>query len=356
MNRAIALARRGEGCTRPNPPVGAVLVRADRVVGEGYHRRAGGPHAEIHALRQAGAGARGATLYVTLEPCSTWGRTPPCTDAILAAGVKHVVVAIRDPNPRHAGRGLRLLRRKGVRVTEGVCADAARELLAPFAKWVTEQRPYVTLKLGISLDGRIADRTGSSRWITGPAARARVQALRRRVDAVMVGAGTVAADNPSLLPRPPRGRKPVRVILDAVGIARPNAKVFSDEAAGRTLLFVGPRYPRARTSAMRKRGVTVVAVRARGARLDLCAVMKELGRRGLLHVLSEGGGEIAAALIAARAVDEFLFFVSPRIIGGNTSRPAVGGPGWLLAEAPHLRFASVERVGCDILIRARAGD
>lgn len=246
-----------------------------------------------------------------------------------------------------------MLRRHGVRVTEGVCKEEAGELLAPFATWVTRHRPHVTLKLGISLDGRIADRTGASRWITGPGARTRVQALRRRADAVMVGAGTVAADNPSLLPRPARGRKTFRVVPDADGVAPLGAKVFTDDAADRTYVAVGPRYPRRQLEALRKRGVRVLRIAARRGRADLAALLAALGREGILHVLCEGGGEIAAALIAAKCVDDVLIFVSPRIIGGHRSRASVGGPGWLLAQAPRLQFVGVERVGCDILIRAK---
>ncbi|MGD9612132.1 MAG: bifunctional diaminohydroxyphosphoribosylaminopyrimidine deaminase/5-amino-6-(5-phosphoribosylamino)uracil reductase RibD, partial [Kiritimatiellia bacterium] len=190
MHRALALARRAEGMTRPNPPVGAVVVKNGRKIGQGWHKKAGGPHAEVFALRQAGAAARGATLYVTLEPCSTFGRTPPCTDAILRAGIARVVVGTADPNPQHAGRGLRLLRKAGIRVDVGACADEAAALVAPIACHVLRKRPSITLKLGLSLDGRIADPTHSSRWITGPEARETVQTLRRASDAVMVGAGT----------------------------------------------------------------------------------------------------------------------------------------------------------------------
>ena len=228
MRRALALARRGEGCTRPNPPVGAVVVVRNRLVGQGYHQIAGGPHAEVHALRKAGRHSAGATLYVTLEPCSTQGRTPPCTDAIIAAGVRRVVVAVRDPNPRHAGRGLIVLRRKGIEIHEGVVADQATELLRPFAKWIQHKTPYVTLKLAMTLDGRIADAQGRSQWITGPAMRGAVHALRRRVDAILVGRETAAIDDPNLLPRPARGRQPFRVVVDSRGRLPPNLRMLHD--------------------------------------------------------------------------------------------------------------------------------
>lgn len=331
MRRAIALARRGEGLTRPNPPVGAVVVKDGRVVGEGWHRKAGGPHAEVHALRQAGAAARGATIYVTLEPCSTWGRTPPCTEAVLAAGIVRVVAACADPNPKHAGRGLRLLRRQGLETRTGVCREEALELIEPFSAWIRTRRPWVTLKLASTLDGRIADAAGHSKWITGAAARTSVQALRRRADAIMVGVGTVNADDPCLLPRPARGRKPFRVVVDSSGRADPRAQVFTDEAAERTLRFSAPA----------------------GQRVPLAAVMKDLGKRGLLHVVCEGGGELAAGLLRAKLVDELRLYIAPKVIGGHGAVPSFAGAGWPLAAAPQFAVRTVERMGEDVLMILR---
>lgn len=342
MLRALELARKGEGLTRPNPPVGAVVVRAGRIVGEGWHRKAGGPHAEIHALRDAGAKARGATVYVTLEPCSTFGRTPPCTEALIAAGVKRVVVAARDPNPRHAGRGVTLLRRAGIAVTTGVAEDEARALIAPFSKWILTQRPWVTLKLGMTLDGRIADATGRSRWITSAASRREVQHLRRRADAILVGRGTARADDPSLLPVPARGRKPWRVVVDTHGSLPATLRVFTDEARARTLLAT----TRGESSPNR------LVLPARGRYVSLRALMRELGRRGLLHVVCEGGGELAAALWRDGLVDEAWLFLAPKLLGGD-ARPAFGGIGWPLAKAPELEVREVRRVGPDTLIVAR---
>jgi diaminohydroxyphosphoribosylaminopyrimidine deaminase / 5-amino-6-(5-phosphoribosylamino)uracil reductase len=352
MERALALARKGAGLTRPNPPVGAVVVRKGQCVGEGYHRKAGGPHAEVHALKQAGRRAEGATLYVTLEPCSTTGRTPPCTDRILESGVTEVVVAVNDPNPIHAGRGLRLLRKRGVRVTTGICRAEAAELLLPFARWVRDGRPYVTLKLGITVDGKIADRQGHSRWITGPQARREVQALRRRADAVMVGAGTVIADNPSLWPRPANGRRPLRVIVDGKGRAPSSARVFTDEHADHTVWAVnkGMTAKRAqRHTAHGARTMTIPASRNSSAQ----ALLKQLGGEGILHILCEGGGDLAESLIRAGCVDEYVFFVSPKIMGGRDSRNAVSGKGWLMTELPEVRFIEYKPVGKDIMIRAR---
>jgi diaminohydroxyphosphoribosylaminopyrimidine deaminase/5-amino-6-(5-phosphoribosylamino)uracil reductase len=299
MQRALALARRGEGLTRPNPPVGAVLVRAGKVVGEGFHRKAGSPHAEILAIRQAGARARGATLYVTLEPCTTWGRTPPCAHAIVAAGISRVVYAAKDPNPRHAGRATRVLKGRGIPVTEGVGRDEAEELLRPFATWIKQGRPYVTLKLAVSLDGRIADRNGRSQWITGTLARKRVHALRRTVDGIMVGMGTYLADKPRLTPRPAKGRAPMKIVV---------------------------------------------------GRESLRPLMNRLGKLGLLHVVCEGGGKLAEKLVKAGLVDEFWFFVAPVLVGGPFG--AMRGKGWSLPNAPRLRFTGWEHLGKDLLLRA----
>lgn len=350
MRRALELARRGEGLTRPNPPVGAVVVRGGRVVGQGWHRRAGGLHAEPIALRAAGRRARGATLYVTLEPCCTRGRQPPCTDAILAAGIARVVAAIRDPNPKHRGRGLRRLAAAGVEVVEGVCRAEAEELLAPFARWITTGRPYVTLKLGLTLDGRIADAEGKSRWITSPRARAMVQAMRRRADAILVGRATVERDDPSLLPRPGRGRRPWRVVVARGGDVPLSAQVLNDAAASRTLIAVTARCTAEREAALRAKGADVVRLPETEDGVDLAALMEELGRRGVLHVLCEGGGALAGSLVRAGLADAFEFFMAPRLLGAS-ARPAIGG-GWPLSSAPTLRWTDVRRLGRDLHLRA----
>lgn len=353
MARALALARRGRGLTRPNPPVGAVIVRNGRLVGQGWHRQAGGPHAEILALRAAGARARGAALYVTLEPCRTFGRTPPCTQAILAAGIRRVVMAARDPNPRHRGRGRRILRRAGIDVLEGIGADEARNLIVPFAKWIVTGRPYVTLKLALTLDGKIADVGRRSRWITGAASRRAVQELRRQADVILVGAGTVAADDPSLLPKPSQGRKPWRVIVDARGRVAASARVLADKAAAQTVMATTRQCPRRRWQKWQRHGARVWILPAAGRGVSLPALMRKLGRLGMLQVLCEGGSELAAALIRNRLVDDYIFFIAPRVLGGPGPVPAVGGRGWPLAAAPKLIFTECRKLGQDILIRAK---
>jgi len=286
MRRALALARRGVGRTSPNPAVGAVVVRGGRIIGAGWHRQAGKPHAEIEALR--GVDAKGATLYVTLEPCCTHGRTPPCTEAIIAAGLKRVVVAATDPNPNHAGRGLRLLRRAGIRVETGLLADQAAALNPAFNKWILTGLPLVIAKAALSLDGRMCTRTGDSKWITSDAARREAHRLRARVDAVIVGAGTVRADDPQLtLRHGVKGRQPLRVV---VGHCPSNAKVFTDAYRERTLAF---------------------------ATRNLRSVLKKLGCLGITSVLIEGGPTLLAAAFDAGLVDRVAFFYAPKVIAGR---------------------------------------
>jgi diaminohydroxyphosphoribosylaminopyrimidine deaminase/5-amino-6-(5-phosphoribosylamino)uracil reductase len=357
MARALALAARGVGRTRPNPPVGAVVVSADgkRLLGAGWHRRAGTPHAEVHALRAAGAAARGATLYVTLEPCCTTGRTPPCTDAILAAGIARVVAAVRDPNPRHAGRGLRRLRREGVRVEQGVCAEEASRLIEPFATWIAEQRPMVTLKIGATLDGRIGDRQGRSRWITCPTSRAQVQRLRRSADAILVGGRTARLDDPSLGGGAAGGSQgPLRVVLDERGGLPAGLKVLTDAAASRTIVATTRLCPQERVRAYARHGARVWTLPAVGGRVSLPALLLRLGADGILHVLCEGGGELAAELLRKGLAGRIVWFVAPSLLGG-TGVAALGGPGWALAQSPGLTFTAVERCGRDVMLEARPG-
>ena len=346
MRLALALARRGEGLTRPNPPVGAVVVKNGRKIGQGWHKKAGGPHAEVFALRQAGAAARGATLYVTLEPCSTFGRTPPCVDAILRAKISRVVVGTADPNPRHAGRGLRLLRKAGLQVDVGACGGEAAALIAPFACRMLRQRPFFTLKLGLSLDGRIADHTHSSRWITGPESREMVQAMRRASDAILVGAGTVRHDNPSLWPRPDGKRNPWRIVVARNAPLPLDAQLFTDEHAARTIVAAPKGWQPACVRKIRKTGATVLELPKNGF---LPALARELGKLGILRVLCEGGGILAGELIQAGLVDELCVFLSPMLIGGPVG--ATGNAQWRLDLAPRFELAASHPVGKDLCLR-----
>ena len=348
MRRALALARRGSGKTSPNPAVGAVLVRNGRIIGEGWHKRVGGPHAEVFALRAAGLGDRLSAirnrsrrrtpvtsrrppitaLYGTMEPCSTWGKTPPCTDAIIAAGVKRVVVAALDPNPKHNGRGLRILQRAGIRVDAGLLADEATAMNEAFDKWITTGLPFVIAKAAMSLDGKIATRTGDSKWITSAAARHEAHKLRAQADAVMVGANTVIRDNPQLTVRHGvRGRQPWRVVVDARGRSSRKARLFTDRFRHRTIVFT----TRLSSSRWRRvltlQNVIVIVVPARRGRVDLRVALQELGGMELTSVLVEGGSELLGSLFDARLVDKTVVFYAPVIIGGRDAVTAVAGEG-----------------------------
>jgi len=326
MQQALALARRGVGKTSPNPAVGAVLVRRDRVIGSGWHRRAGGPHAEIFALR--GANARRATLYITMEPCCTWGKTPPCTDAIIAAGVKRVVVAAVDPNPKHDGRGLKLLRRAGIRVESGLLAEDAMAMNEAFNKWVTTGMPLVIAKAAMSLDGKIATRTGDSKWITSDGARREAHKLRASVDAIMVGANTAIRDNPQLTVRHGvRGRQPWRVVVDARGRTPPTAKLFYVTHHKRTIVLTTKLAPVRWRRHLALLGVDVMSVKKTEGRVDLSAALRALGEMDITSVLVEGGGELLGSLFDAHLVDKLMLFYAPVVIGGREAVMAVAGEG-----------------------------
>lgn len=354
MKLALALAHRGEGLTRPNPPVGAVVVKGNKTIGAGFHPRAGKDHAEIIALKKAGLRAKDARLYVTLEPCCTYGRTPPCVHTIIKSGIGTVIISATDPNPRHQGRGIFALKRAGIKVIEGICHDEGQKLIEPFKKWILTGKPYITLKMAMSYDGKTADCRGKSRWITGKKTRAFVHDMRRRVDAVLVGAGTVLADNPCLLPSPAKDRKTYRIILDAKGRVSPNAKVLCDPAARQTIMVTTHLCPARRRKEWSRHGAQVWIIPSRRGQMSMSALMNKIGAAGLLHVLCEGGSETAASLVSAGMVDEFIFIIAPLIIGGNNALPVIGGSGWQLAHAPRLRFSECRFIGNDILIRAKS--
>ena len=359
MARALACARRASGRSFPNPPVGAVVLRGERLLGQGETRPAGGAHAEIVALERAHArhGARalrGATLAVTLEPCCHHGRTGPCTDAIVAAGIARVWVGHRDPNPRVAGAGIRRLARAGIAVEVGVLEAACREQHRGFLAVQARGRPWVALKLAATLDGRIATARGESRWITGPAARALVHRLRDHADAVMVGSGTARADDPELAVRHGgrRIRVPVRLVVDASLAVPARARLFRDAAAGSTWLLTRRGHARAKLDERRTRGARVLVLPARGGHLDLRAALAALAREGLTEVLVEGGGGLAAALLRAGQVDELHWFAAPSLLGSE-ARPALGPLGIArLAERPALEVREVRRLGEDLYVRA----
>ncbi|WP_299441635.1 bifunctional diaminohydroxyphosphoribosylaminopyrimidine deaminase/5-amino-6-(5-phosphoribosylamino)uracil reductase RibD [uncultured Rhodospira sp.] len=356
MGAALALAGRGLGRTWPNPTVGCVLVRDGVVVGRGWTQPGGRPHAETEALRRAGPAARGATAYVTLEPCSHHGKTPPCADALAAAGVSRVVAALEDPDPRVSGRGLARLRDSGVTVDLGLRADEAAEVNAGFLTRLHSGRPLVTVKAAATLDGRIATASGESRWITGPRARALGHRLRAEHDAIAVGIGTALADDPLLDCRLPgvEDRSPVRVVFDSqLRLPLGGRLVASARSVPLWVLCTLAADP-TRRAALEGEGARVVPVAAdRDGRVDLCAALTALGTEGLTRLLVEGGGQVMGALLGADAVDRLAWFAAPRVLGDD-GRPAVAGFGVdRLADCPD--FAPLERValGPDTLVLAR---
>jgi diaminohydroxyphosphoribosylaminopyrimidine deaminase/5-amino-6-(5-phosphoribosylamino)uracil reductase len=350
MRLALRLARRGAGRTSPNPPVGAVVVARGEVVGRGFHRHAGAPHGEAVALQEAGARARGATLYVSLEPCAHHGRTPPCTEAVIASGVRHVVVGARDPNPHVPGNGIQRLRAAGIEVRSGVLQAECDTLIAAFRKHVTTGRPLVTLKLAASLDGRIATASGDSRWISGADSRRYVHRLRAEHDAILVGAETIIRDDPELTCRVRGGRNPVRVILDGRLRLPLRARVLTKPAPAATLVITAQPASAVKVRQVRERGVEVVSLAAQTGRIPITRVMRELGRRDIMSVLIEGGATVAAAALAAGGVDRLLVFFAPTLIGGD-GRPMLAGLGVRrMRSALALGPLQVKRFARDILI------
>ncbi len=357
MRAALALARRGLGNVWPNPAVGCVIVANGRAVGRGWTQPGGRPHAETEALQRAGAKARGATAYVSLEPCAHWGRTPPCADALIAAGLARVVVALEDPDPRVAGGGITRLKLAGIRVETGIGAAEAAEINAGFLMRERQGRPLVTLKLAASLDGRIATASGESQWITRPEARARAHKLRAQHDAVMVGTGTVLADDPQLTCRLPGldARPPVRVVLDRHLRIPAHLDVIARAHAIPTWVLTFPGADPARRSALIARGAEVIEVEA-GAdgRIDLVAALSALGARGLTRVLVEGGAELAAALLRARLVDRLVWMQAPMLLGGDGLAALAGLGLEHLADAPRFERIANEIAGTDLVTTYRA--
>ncbi|HBG45708.1 MAG TPA: bifunctional diaminohydroxyphosphoribosylaminopyrimidine deaminase/5-amino-6-(5-phosphoribosylamino)uracil reductase RibD [Deltaproteobacteria bacterium] len=351
MRAALRLAIKGLGRTSPNPAVGAVIVKNGQIASTGYHRKAGGPHAEIEAL--AGAGRlKGATVYVTLEPCCHFGRTPPCTEALIRSGVKRVVVGASDPNPRVSGKGIRALRRAGIEVIAGILRDECAALNEPYNTYIRRRTPFVTLKLASSLDGRIATSSGSSKWITGVEARKSVHRLRSLNDAVMVGRNTVKNDDPELTVRLVRGSSPVRVVLDSLLETAPVAKVFNGvkEGKARLLIFASKEVKASRVRKAEGLGAEVILVQATGSGLSLGTVMRELGKREITSVLVEGGSELAASFISAGLVDKYVFFYGPMLIGGDGLPMIAGLKVKGLVNAPRLERVKATTVGSCLAI------
>ncbi len=361
LRRAIALARRAEGCTSPNPLVGAVLVRKGAIIGEGWHERAGEPHAEIRALasaRRRGHSTEGATLYVTLEPCSTTGRTPPCTQALIEARLAEVVVGATDPNPKHAGVGFKRLRTAGVRIRHGLLEQEAAALNPGFNHWIVHRRPWVILKAGMTLDGKIATRTGDSKWITSAQSRQAAMRLRRSVDAILGGVRTIVQDDPSLTVRAssrlrvPPWKRWHRIVLDPMARLPLKSKVVRDASADTTILVVSGRAEAATVDALAKH-VTVWRAPGRSRTINLPWLMQRLGELEVTSLLVEGGGETHARFLEQRAAHAVRFFYAPLVVGGRTAAPAVAGEGLADAGIParlcHPRWTPT---GPDLMLEA----
>jgi diaminohydroxyphosphoribosylaminopyrimidine deaminase / 5-amino-6-(5-phosphoribosylamino)uracil reductase len=363
MRLALRLARRGCGATSPNPMVGAVLVKGGKIIGRGWHRRAGLPHAEIEALRDAqkrGQNPRSATLYVTLEPCSTHGRTPPCTEAIISAGIKKVVIGATDPNPKHAGKAFKILRRARIEVAHGILADDCAKLNEAFNHWIVYRTPFVTVKAAMTLDGKIATARGESKWITGEKARAHGMELRQGSDAILVGINTILADDPSLTFRKRKQKLLRRIVLDSLARTPLTAKVVSDEFAMLTTIVVSKAAQKKRVTVLAKKVDVVVAptvknssLVTRHSSLDLHWLLKKLGAENVTSLLVEGG-EVNASFLLGGFAQRVAFFYAPKILGGRDARKGVAGDGAKsLSEVIQLREIRWRKVGEDLMMTAR---
>lgn len=353
MWMALDLARQGRGRTNPNPMVGAVLVKEGSIVGTGYHQAAGGPHAEVVALRKAGEKAKGAALYVNLEPCSHHGRTPPCTDTLIKAAVKEVVVAMSDPNPLVAGRGLQKLESAGIKVKQGILEEKARKLNEVFIKYITTRAPFVTVKTAMSLDGKIATRTGESQWITGEKSRQYVHRLRDRSDAIIVGIETVLTDNPRLTTRLAEGggEDALRVVVDSTARLPLDARVINPGSRSKIVLATTAAAPPEKRRALQEKGVEVILFPAREGRVDLRALMLKLGEKEIASVLVEGGGTLNYSLLEAGVVDKLFVFIAPVIFGGRNSPTSFAGEGIAsVSKAWHLEQLELKQFDQDLLV------
>ena len=358
MQQALQLARQALGRTAPNPAVGAVVVAGDRVVGEGFHPKAGEPHAEIFALRQAGEAARGATIYVTLEPCSHQGRTGPCSDALIAAGIKRVVVGCVDPNPQVAGQGIKRLQSAGIEVVCGICEEECRELIRPFAWHIQKGMPYTIYKAAMTFDGQIATASGDSRWVSGEESRLYVHRLRDRADAIMVGVETLLADDPQLTTRLPEGgRDPLRVIVDSRLRTPSSARVVTLSSRTATLIATTEQAAPERRRALEAAGCEILVLPQRDGRVDLMELWRELGRRDLQLLLLEGGRALAGAALRCGLINRLQLFLAPKLVGGSGQSGLFAGAGCeLMRDALSLDPPRIERFGEDLLLTAEVKD
>jgi diaminohydroxyphosphoribosylaminopyrimidine deaminase/5-amino-6-(5-phosphoribosylamino)uracil reductase len=352
MRMALNLAKKGQGYTTPNPMVGAVIVKDGHVVGRGYHRAVGQAHAEVNAIDDAGKKAKGAWLYVNLEPCNHTGRTPPCTRKILDAGIRRVIIAMADPHTK-AGGGASFLRQHGIDVQVGVCEKQAARLNEAFVKYVSTGRPFVTIKCAATLDGRIATRTGDSKWVTGEKARQYVHRLRHAVDAIMVGIGTIQADNPSLTTRlgTKKGVDPVRIVLDTHLSISPDARILALDSDSDTILIAGIGAAKAKRKNFQQKRVRVIEQPVKRGQIDLKSLMDRLGSEGITSLLIEGGSRVLASALSSGIVDKALFFYAPKILGGDDGIPICCGAGPAsMKDSIQLKHIRVQRFAEDVMI------
>ena len=351
IEKSLSLAVKSKGRTSPNPMVGAVIVKNNNIIAEGYHKKAGTAHAEIVALKKAGKDAKDATLYVSLEPCCHTGKkTPPCTKAIISSGIKNVVISMKDPNPKVAGKGIKELRKAGINVKSGVLRSKAEKLNEIFSKYISTQTPFVMLKIAQSLDGKIATSKGESKWITGASARKCVHQLRNDYDALLIGSGTLLKDNPSLDSRTRGGQDPYRIIVDSKLKTPLNSKVlkFRDN---KTIIAATKRADHKKISKLESLGARVLIIKEKGGHVDLKHLMKELGRLEITSVMIEGGSSIASSALTCGIIDKVMFFIAPKIIGGVDSISSIGGRSpALLKNALQLRDLQATAYGDDILM------
>ncbi len=354
MKMALRLALKGKGRTSPNPLVGAVLVKGNKIVGKGFHEKAGLPHAEVEAIRSAPNKTKGSKLYINLEPCHHFGRTPPCSDAIINSGIKEVIIGMRDPNPLVAGKGIKKFKKAGIKLTEGIMEKECRKINEPFIKHITTNLPYVTVKVAGSLDGKISTTTGESRWITGDQARRHVHKMRNEVDAVMVGINTVLKDDPLLTTRLERKKdlkQPVKIILDS-GLKIPlKAKLIRSRDGSRTIIATTAKAPQRKVKELESFGIEILKTKQKQSKVDMKDLMIQLGKMGINSVLIEGGAEVNASALQSGIVDRVIFFIAPIIIGGARATSAIMGNGIrFLKDAIPIKEASVKKIGQDFMI------
>ena len=350
MKQALRLAKKGEEKVSPNPMVGAVLTKRGKVIATGYHRYFGGPHAEVEVIEKARNKAKDATLYVNLEPCQHYGKTPPCTKKIIQTGIKKVIVATLDPNPINSGKGIKQLEKEGIETQVGICLEEAKKLNEAFFKYIRKKIPFVIIKAAASLDGKIATSSGESKWITGEKARKFSHRLRDRVDAILVGINTIISDNPSLLPSPSKERF-TRIILDSKLKIPLEARILNDQEKANTLIFTTPQVCKEKLNELRKRRIKIAITEGDKEKVDLEQVLRKLGELEIMSLLVEGGGEVIASFFQKKSVDKIFLFLAPRIIGGKRAPSWVGGEGVnFLKDTPFIRVNSLKKIGEDFLL------